>query len=137
MASGHVNRTIRPNTWPQSTKAQYVQKVLANREPSTHGTYGKWQRAEFKSGSGRFAEVLVGRLVCIPAARSASPADELRADVPLNVLLKIPAKIFVGLGAEWSARDSPRAALKARSGQRGIPPVQPSASAIEGRRVPV
>ena len=38
MASGHVNRTIRPNTWPQPTKAQYVQKVLANREPSTHGT---------------------------------------------------------------------------------------------------
>ena len=37
MASGHVNRTIRPNTWPQPTKAQYVQKVLANREPSTHG----------------------------------------------------------------------------------------------------
>jgi len=41
MASGHVNRTIRPNTWPQPTKAQYVQKVLANREPSTHGTSRK------------------------------------------------------------------------------------------------
>jgi hypothetical protein len=40
MASGHVNRTIRPNTWPQPTKALYVQKVLANREPSTH--FRKW-----------------------------------------------------------------------------------------------
>jgi hypothetical protein len=41
MASGHVNRTIRPNTWPQPTKALYVQNVLANREPSTHGTFAK------------------------------------------------------------------------------------------------
>jgi hypothetical protein len=28
----------RPNTWPQPTKARDVQKVLANGEPSTHGT---------------------------------------------------------------------------------------------------
>src|SRR5215472_12855832 len=45
MASGHVNRTIRPNTWPQPTKALYVQKVLANREPSTHGTSRKCRLA--------------------------------------------------------------------------------------------
>jgi hypothetical protein len=53
MASGHVNRTIRPNTWPQPTKALYVQKVLANREPSTHGTSEKYECAQLMSGSGQ------------------------------------------------------------------------------------
>jgi len=37
MASGHVNRVNRPNTWPQPTSC-IVKKTLANREPSTHGT---------------------------------------------------------------------------------------------------
>src|SRR5262249_43761118 len=37
MASGHVNRVNRPNTWPQPTSCT-VKKTLANREPSTHGT---------------------------------------------------------------------------------------------------
>jgi hypothetical protein len=38
MASGHVNRINRPNTWPQPTCCT-VQKSLANTEPSTHGTF--------------------------------------------------------------------------------------------------
>jgi hypothetical protein len=37
MASGHVNRTNRPNTWPHRPACD-VKKVLANSEPSTHGT---------------------------------------------------------------------------------------------------
>jgi hypothetical protein len=37
MASGHVNRANRPNTWPQPTNCT-VKKTLASREPSTHGT---------------------------------------------------------------------------------------------------
>jgi len=37
MASGHVNRTNRPNTWLHRP-ACGVKKVLANPEPSTHGT---------------------------------------------------------------------------------------------------
>jgi len=36
MASGHVNRANRPNTWPQPTSCT-VKKTLASREPSTHG----------------------------------------------------------------------------------------------------
>ena len=36
MASGHVNRANRPNTWPQPT-SRTVKKTLANGEPSTHG----------------------------------------------------------------------------------------------------
>src|SRR4029450_4096986 len=43
MASGHVNRANRPNTWPQPT-SRSVKKTLANREPSTHGTSRKWNR---------------------------------------------------------------------------------------------
>ena len=38
MASGHVNRAKRPNTWQHRPKPAYVKKALANPEPSTHGT---------------------------------------------------------------------------------------------------
>ena len=38
MASGHVNRVKRPNTWLHRPMLQNVKKVLANPEPSTHGT---------------------------------------------------------------------------------------------------
>jgi hypothetical protein len=38
MASGHVNRTYRPNTWLHRPMLQNVKKALANPEPSTHGT---------------------------------------------------------------------------------------------------
>ena len=37
MASGHVNRTQRPNTWLHRPMLQNVNKALANPEPSTHG----------------------------------------------------------------------------------------------------
>ena len=40
MASGHVNRTKRPNTWLHRPTLQNVKKALANPEPSTHGTLG-------------------------------------------------------------------------------------------------
>ena len=39
MASGHVNRVNRPNTWLHRPMLQNVKKALANSEPSTHGTY--------------------------------------------------------------------------------------------------
>jgi hypothetical protein len=38
MASGHVNRIKRPNTWLHRPILQSVKKALANPEPSTHGT---------------------------------------------------------------------------------------------------
>ena len=38
MASGHVNRIQRPNTWLHRPMLQNVKKALANPEPSTHGT---------------------------------------------------------------------------------------------------
>ena len=37
MASGHVNRANRPNTWLLRPTLQ-VKILLANPEPSTHGT---------------------------------------------------------------------------------------------------
>jgi hypothetical protein len=36
MASGHVNRINRPNTWLHRSMLQTVKKALANPEPSTH-----------------------------------------------------------------------------------------------------
>jgi hypothetical protein len=45
MASGHVNRIKRPNTWLHRPMLQNVKKALANPEPSTHGTNAKCRRA--------------------------------------------------------------------------------------------
>ena len=39
MASGHVNRIKRPNTWLHRPMLHNVKKALANPEPSTHGTF--------------------------------------------------------------------------------------------------
>jgi hypothetical protein len=36
MASGHMNRVKRPDTWLHRPRLQNVKKVLANPEPSTH-----------------------------------------------------------------------------------------------------
>ena len=36
MASGHVSRIKRPNTWLHRPMLQNVKKALANLEPSTH-----------------------------------------------------------------------------------------------------
>ena len=36
MASGHMNRVNRPDTWLHRPMLQNVKKVLANSEPSTH-----------------------------------------------------------------------------------------------------
>jgi hypothetical protein len=49
MASGHVNRTYRPNTWLHRPMLQNVKKVLANPEPSTHGTSRTWRDVRLES----------------------------------------------------------------------------------------
>ena len=36
MASGHVSRIERPNTWPHRPRL-HARRFLANSEPSTHG----------------------------------------------------------------------------------------------------
>jgi hypothetical protein len=42
MASGHVNRIQRPNTWLHRPMLQNVKKVLANPEPSTQDPERTW-----------------------------------------------------------------------------------------------
>ena len=39
MASGHMNRVKRPDTWLHRPILQNVKKALANPEPSTHDPY--------------------------------------------------------------------------------------------------
>jgi hypothetical protein len=39
MASGHASRINRPNTWLLRPDLRRTEKVLANAEPSTHGTF--------------------------------------------------------------------------------------------------
>jgi hypothetical protein len=49
MASGHVNRIKRPDTWLHRPMLQNVKKVLANPEPSTHGTFRTWRDVRLES----------------------------------------------------------------------------------------
>ena len=58
MASGHVNRTKRPNTWLHRPTLQNVKKALANPEPSTHGTFETCRRTVPMSVYGGRAEVI-------------------------------------------------------------------------------
>ena len=57
MASGHVNRIYRPNTWLHRPMLQNVKKALANSEPSTHGTFRTWRDVRLESAFGGKAEV--------------------------------------------------------------------------------
>jgi len=57
MASGHVNRIKRPDTWLHRPMLQNVKKVLANPEPSTHGTFRTWRDVRLESAFGGIAEV--------------------------------------------------------------------------------
>jgi hypothetical protein len=52
MASGHVNRVKRPNTWLHRPRLQNVKKVLANPEPSTHDPKRKYLLAWDSQPSG-------------------------------------------------------------------------------------
>jgi hypothetical protein len=61
MASGHVNRTYRPNTWLHRPMLQNVKKVLANPEPSTHGTKRQFARCKAMSAVGGKADLPVER----------------------------------------------------------------------------
>jgi hypothetical protein len=64
MASGHMNRVKRPNTWLHRPMLRNVKKVLANPEPSTHGTFRTWHDVRVESANGGKAEVrLRGRQV--------------------------------------------------------------------------
>ena len=56
MASGHVNRVNRPNTWLHRPMLQNVKKALANSEPSTHGTKRTWSDVRVESAFGGKAE---------------------------------------------------------------------------------
>jgi hypothetical protein len=57
MASGHVNRIKRPNTWLHRPILQNVKKALANPGPSTHGTKPTWPSWSAMSGLGGRPEV--------------------------------------------------------------------------------
>jgi len=68
-----VIRANRPNTWLHRP-ALHVKKTLASREPSTHGTSAKFERARLMSGSGRTAAIFlpplgVGVLMTLRFAR--------------------------------------------------------------------
>jgi hypothetical protein len=62
MASGHVSRIKRPNTWLHRPMLQNVKKALANSEPSTHGTKRTCR-------SGRFMSVVGARTDISPLGR--------------------------------------------------------------------
>jgi hypothetical protein len=56
MASGHVSRTQRPNTWLHRPTCD-VKISLANSEPSTHGPTRKSRDVCFRAAVGGIADV--------------------------------------------------------------------------------
>ena len=75
MASGHVNRIKRPNTWLHRPILQNVKKALANSEPSTHGTKRTWPDVRLESAfanCGHTVAYVGGRLVpCVDGSELA------------------------------------------------------------------
>jgi hypothetical protein len=57
MASGHMNRVKRPDTWLHRPMLQNVKKALANSEPSTHGTFRTSAARLAMSASGGEADI--------------------------------------------------------------------------------
>src|SRR5664279_3050818 len=63
MASGHVNRIKRPNTWLHRPMLQNVKKALANSEPSTHGTNRTSSNVRLESAIGGKADSMCSQRV--------------------------------------------------------------------------
>ena len=63
MASGHVSRIKRPNTWLHRPMLQNVKKALANSEPSTHGTNRTSSDVRLESAFGGRAENICSQRV--------------------------------------------------------------------------
>src|ERR1017187_3415125 len=88
MASGHVSRIKRPNTWLHRPMLQNVKKALANSEPSTHGTFRTWPVWQTKSSVGFRAEVAFqGREVrfCRVGPGNFTPSLSQIPDVNLSI----------------------------------------------------
>src|SRR5215475_3795905 len=90
MASGHVNRTNRPNTWLHRPPAARVKKVLANPEPSTHGP--SIVRIRFRQDS----PLDSCRLAATPESAESSPG-KLR--IARGAASALPAAAISHLGA--------------------------------------
>jgi hypothetical protein len=73
MASGHVNRTKRPNTWLHRPTLQNVKKALANPEPSTHGTFRTCRDGLTMSVDWGIADLALPRIR--PPSRDPRPSD--------------------------------------------------------------
>src|SRR5262249_20903131 len=78
MASGHVNRANRPNTWPQPTSC-IVKKSLANREPSTHSTSQPNRRQQDRSAIAGEADLSQTYLYCLRLTRTGLAIAAFRA----------------------------------------------------------
>src|ERR1035437_669896 len=63
MASGHVSRIKRPNTWLHRPMLQNVKKALANSEPSTIGTNRTSSDVRLESAFGGRAENICSQRV--------------------------------------------------------------------------
>ena len=79
MASGHVNRVKRPNTWLHRPMLQNVKKALANSEPSTHDPLLPFPRTMAIASPVLLRQALTGRVV---APRTGLRCYRLRAMPP-------------------------------------------------------
>src|SRR6266481_10025218 len=99
MASGHVNRIKRPDTWLHRPMLQNVKKVLANPEPSTHGT-----NRTSRAGRCRPEVAVEGKTGAIDSTRNFnSYLDRRRFLSPLT----LPALQGTALPQAWKRENLP------------------------------
>jgi len=72
MASGHVNRIKRPDTWLHRPMLRNVKKVLANPEPSTHDPYATLSALNDNSVDASFSPYRGARLICQERGKAAT-----------------------------------------------------------------
>src|SRR5258708_5763572 len=80
MASGHVNRIYRPNTWLHRPMLQNVKTALANSEPSTDGD-GSISVAELRCDYNPFQASIAAFPAAIRHRRSDQVAPMSKADL--------------------------------------------------------
>ena len=74
MASGHVNRANRPNTWLHRPSLRR-KILLANPEPSTHGTSRKCrERGAFPVLGAKLTSRVLGATAAFDPGRAKTPA---------------------------------------------------------------
>ena len=108
MASGHMNRVKRPDTWLHRPMLRNVKKVLAKPEPSTHDPERSLPQSsnDRLSLAGNFADDLAGRPHRRDEADALSGPQRHRFNITFGVCGRRVRLVANDLPAHWRYSDS-------------------------------